>query len=94
MAQLALENLRTDATKTIMEKAKAKGDTVVHPYLEVIDRSLNFSNYEFWFNTPTSIDLKGLAYIGVVRTVGTGRVGDVVDRTVVPLQGRAGHQAG
>jgi hypothetical protein len=58
VAQLALENLRTDATKTIMEKAKAKGDTVVHPYLEVIDRSLNFSNYEFWFNTPTSIDLK------------------------------------
>jgi hypothetical protein len=47
VAQLALECLRTDATKTIMEKAKAQGETVVHPYLEVIDRSLNFSNYDF-----------------------------------------------
>jgi hypothetical protein len=62
-----------------MEKAKAQGETVVHPYLELIDRSLNFSNYEFWFNAPTFIDLKGLAYIGVIRAVGTGRVGDVVD---------------
>ena len=44
VAQLALECLRTDATKTIMEQVKRKGETVVHPYLEVIDRSLNFTN--------------------------------------------------
>jgi hypothetical protein len=79
VAQLALECLRTDATKTIMEKAKAQGETVIHPYLEVIDRSLNFSNYDFWFNAPTFIDLRGVAYIGVIRTVAPGRVGDVVD---------------
>jgi hypothetical protein len=45
----------------------------------VIDRSLNFTNYDFWFNTPSFIDLKGLAYIGVIRAVAGGRVGDVVD---------------
>jgi hypothetical protein len=33
VAQLALENLRTDATKAIMEQAKVKGETVTHPYL-------------------------------------------------------------
>src|SRR5215212_8877193 len=70
VAQLAIESLRTDATKTIMEAAKRKGETVVHPYLEVIDRSLDFTNYDFWFNTPTYIDLRGLAYIGVIRAVG------------------------
>jgi hypothetical protein len=79
VAQLALECLRTDATKTIMEQAKRKGETVVHPYLDVIDQSLNFTNYDFWFNTPTFIDLRGVAYLGVIRTVAPGRVGDVVD---------------
>jgi hypothetical protein len=79
VAQLALESLRTDATKAIMEQAKRKGETVIHPYLEVLDRSLNFANYDFWFNTPTFIDLKGLVYIGVIRTVAQGRVGDVMD---------------
>jgi hypothetical protein len=79
VAQLALECLRTDATKSIMEQAKRKGETVIHPYLEVLDRSLNFSNYDFWFNAPTYIDLKGLAYVGVIRTVAQNRVGDVMD---------------
>ena len=55
VAQLALENLRTDATRAIMEKAKAQGETVIHPYLGVIDESLNFSNYDFWFDAQTYI---------------------------------------
>jgi hypothetical protein len=79
VAQLALESLRTDATKSIMDKAKAKGETVVHPYLNVIDESLNFSNYAFWFDAQTYIDLRGLAYLGVIRTVAPGRIGDVMD---------------
>jgi hypothetical protein len=79
VAQLALECLRTDATKSIMEQAKRKGEPVIHPYIEVLDRSLNFSNYDFWFNAPTFIDLRGVAYIGVIRTVVPGRIGDVVD---------------
>jgi hypothetical protein len=54
VAQLTLECRRSDATKTITEKAKAQGETVVHPYLDVIDRSLNFSNYQFWLNARLS----------------------------------------
>jgi hypothetical protein len=62
-----------------MEQAKRQGETVMHPNLEVLHRSLNFANYDFWFNTPTFIDLKGIVYIGVIRTVAQGRVGDVID---------------
>jgi hypothetical protein len=79
VAQLALENLRTDATKQIMEAAKAKSEPVQHSYLSVIDQSLNFSNYDFWLNTATYIDLRGLAYVGVIRTVAENRIGDVMD---------------
>lgn len=79
VTQLALEYLRTDAAPALMQKAKAAGETLEHPYLTKIDESLNFSNYDFWFNASTYIDLKGLAYVGVIRTVQGERVGDVMD---------------
>jgi hypothetical protein len=68
-AQLAINNLKTDATKSVMEAAKQKGETVQHPYLKVIDESVDFSNYDFWYNAPTYLDLRGLFYVGVIRNV-------------------------
>src|SRR4051812_5764424 len=50
VVRLADENLRTKATKPVMEKAKAAGEAVTHPYLPIIDASLGFSDYEFWHN--------------------------------------------
>lgn len=79
VAQLALDSLRTDAAPQLMKQAKDKGETLLHPYLTVIDKSLNFSNYDFWFNSTTYIDLRGLVYVGVIRNVQGSRVGDVQD---------------
>ena len=91
VAQLALECLRTDATKTIMEQAERKGETVIHPYID--DRPLaQLLQLRILVQPPTFIDLKGLAYLGVIRARGAGRVGDVVDFEIAqPLQGRASH---
>jgi hypothetical protein len=77
VAQLAQENIRTDALPTILDKAKAAKVDVVHPYLELIDSSDSFSNYWFWYTIDTFLDLKGVYYLMAVRTIQGKRVGNI-----------------
>jgi hypothetical protein len=77
VAQLAEENLKTDSTPEVMKAAKAKGEEVRHPYLDLIDESLTFDNDKFWYDISTFLDLEGVYYLLVVRNVQGDRVGNV-----------------
>ena len=72
VAQLAGNNLKTDATKEIMLAARKKEEEIEHPYLDVIDKSKTFSNYKFWYDISTYLDLEGVYYLFVLRAVGDG----------------------
>lgn len=76
-AQLATENIMTDAEPRIIKEARAKNEIVTHPYLDIIDSSRSFSNHFFWFSISTFLDLEGVYYILVVRNVQGDRVGNV-----------------
>lgn len=77
VVRLADENLRTKSSKAAADAAKKRNEILQHPYLPIIDSSLGFSDYEFWHNIPVYLDLKGVYYLGVIRTVAEGRVGEV-----------------
>ena len=77
LAQIATENVKTDANPEIIKKARASGDTIIHPYLDLIDSSKSFSNYAFWYSASTFIDLEGVYYLLAVRNVQGDRVGKV-----------------
>lgn len=76
-AQIATENLKTDATPRMIKEAKAKNQTLVHPYLDLIDSSKTFSDYSFWYDISTFLDLEGVYYLLAVRNVQGDRVGRV-----------------
>lgn len=76
LAQIATENLKTDANTKTMKASKNKGEQVEHPYLSIIDKSKTFSNYQFWYNISTYMDLEGVYYLLVVRNVQGSRVGN------------------
>lgn len=86
VAQLANENLKTDATPEVMKAAKAKEQTVEHPYLTVIDTSPTFSNNKFWYDISTFLDLEGVYYLLVVRAVGKNPDGTVRAGTIQEFQ--------
>lgn len=67
LAQLATENLKT----------KQKGEVLTHPYLQIIDSSKTFSDYRFWYDISTFLDLEGVYYLFALRTVQGERVGRV-----------------
>lgn len=76
-AQIATENLKTDATPKMIKDAKAKNEVLVHPYLALIDSSKTFSDYSFWYDISTFLDLEGVYYLLAVRNVQGERVGRV-----------------
>lgn len=65
LASTAIENVRTEDKP--------------HPYLELIKTSVDFSEYDFWSQISTYLDLEGVYYLMAVRTVGEpdSKVGDV-----------------
>ena len=82
VAKLAKYNLKTTASKKIQEKANQEDVEVIHPYLEVIDKSDTFSDRSFWYDISTYLDLEGVYYILAVRAYrengdGTSKTGDV-----------------
>lgn len=77
LAQLATENLKTSANEATMKATKSSGKTLVHPYLDVIDGSNTFSDYRFWYDISTFLDLEGVYYLLAIRTVEGDRVGRV-----------------
>lgn len=74
---LATNNLITEASQPLMDQARKKRETITHPYLEIIDQSPTFSNYQFWYTNSIYLDLEGLAYVLVIRNVGEKLVGNV-----------------
>lgn len=77
IAQLATNNLKTDASKAVMEAARAKDESLLHPYLPIIEASDSFDDYTFWKDISVFLDLEGVYYLMAVRTVSGNRVGHV-----------------
>lgn len=79
VAQLAQNNLKTDAEKNILVTARKNEEEVKHPYLDILDRSKSFSNYKFWYDISTFLDLEGVYYLFVLRNVDGDRVGNPLE---------------
>ncbi len=70
--------LFTDATEKIEKEANDKDEVIVHPYLNLIRDSIEFSERDFWYDISTYLDLEGIYYLMAVRTVtGSGKVGNI-----------------
>jgi hypothetical protein len=70
--------LYTEAQEEIVEKANREGKRIVHPYLELIHDSVEFSERDFWYDISTYLDLEGIYYLMAVRTVtASGKVGNI-----------------
>lgn len=81
LAYLAISNLHTDTSKDISTKDAEKG--IVHPYLQLIDKSPSFSNFKFWHDISVFLDLEGVYYVMAVRNFENNndstRYGDIQD---------------
>lgn len=58
VAKIATEYVYTDSN----------GDNM-HPYLQIIDTSPTFSNYKFWSDISTYLDLEGVYYLLAIRSI-------------------------
>ena len=77
-AAIRKRSKRTAQMGTENVKSRDKENEIVeHPYLTAIDKSLDFSNYFFWYSINTFLDIKGVYYLMAVRAVNDNRVGDV-----------------
>jgi len=64
VAKIASENVRVEPEGT-------------HPYLELIYNSKTFSEYSFWRDISTYLDLEGVYYLMTIRAVGENKVGNI-----------------
>ena len=70
--------LFTDAKESVITDANEKGERIVHPYLDLIRDSIDFSERDFWYSISTYLDLEGVYYLMAVRAVSpSGRVGHI-----------------
>lgn len=76
-AQLANKSLKTKGSKTVMDKAKQADEDVEHPYLEILDTSPTFTNYQFWHTISTYLDLEGVYYLMALRNFNGERYGEI-----------------
>lgn len=67
VARVAIDNVKTESNI----------EGLIHPHLETITRSNTFSDYAFWHDISTYLDLEGVYYLLAVRNVDGDRVGDV-----------------
>lgn len=75
---LGKKYLYTQAKQEIIDAANEKGERIVHPYLELIHNSIEFSERDFWYDISTYLDLEGIYYLMAVRTVTeSGAVGNI-----------------
>lgn len=76
--------LYTESTEEIMKEANDNGTSVIHPYLQLIHDSIDFSERDFWYDISTYLDLEGIYYLMAVRTVSqSGRVGNIQKFTML-----------
>ena len=70
--------LFTDAKESVIADANERGERIVHPYLDLIRDSTDFSERDFWYHISTYLDLEGVYYLMAVRAVSpSGRVGHI-----------------
>lgn len=67
VATLAKNNLSTWAKPEVVDAFQDKDETVLHPYLKLIEDSTEFSEKQFWKNISIYLDLAGRYYLGVIR---------------------------
>lgn len=67
VATLAKNNLSTWANPEVVDAFQDKDETVLHPYLKLIEDSTEFSEKQFWKNISIYLDLAGRYYLGVIR---------------------------
>jgi len=67
VASLAKNNLKTWANQEVVDEFQKKNETVMHPYLKLIEDSTKFTEKQFWKNISIYLDLAGRYYLGVVR---------------------------
>ena len=67
VASLAKTNLKTWANPEVVDEFQKKGETVIHPYLRLIEESTKFTEKQFWKNISIYLDLAGRYYLGVIR---------------------------
>lgn len=83
--------LFTNASDAAAAVASKKGTKIVHPYLDLIRSSDEFSERDFWYTISTYLDLEGIFYLMAVRSVTqAGAVGNVQKFSLLnPYQVRA-----
>lgn len=72
VAQLATENLLT-----VSKTSKNSKEELVHPYLESLEKSPSFTDYQFWYTVSTYLDLEGVYYLMVLRNQTTSKTGTI-----------------
>ena len=72
----AIRNRANKVAKTATDYVYTdSNDDKMHPYLQLIDTSPTFSNYQFWNTISTYLDLEGVYYLMAVRTILTSDTG-------------------
>lgn len=66
-ADIAINYLHTESIKEDYE----------HPYLGIINMSPDFSNYKFWSDISTFLDLEGVYYLMALRAEGNDKMGRI-----------------
>lgn len=69
--------LYTDAAPVMMDAAKKKDTELIHPYLDLIKKSKDFTTRKFWHDISTYLDLEGVYYLMAVRNIGKNSDGSV-----------------
>jgi len=78
-SQIAVDAVKTTANESASKKAKDSKTALIHPYAAIIKSSPTFSDNAFWYNITTYLDLEGVYYLYVLRTVGQDKVGNVLE---------------
>ena len=66
-------------TKSNVKPSVMNGEEVSfeHPYFQVLRESPSFTDFEFWYNISTYLDIKGVFYLMAVRRVVSPLVSDI-----------------
>ena len=67
----------TDASQKTKDRYAASEQDLIHPYLQVVNRSKDFTKKQFWYEISTYLDLEGVYYLGTVRNSTTDEEGKV-----------------
>lgn len=67
VARTAIDNLRVET----------KIENFVHPYIDLIKNSKNFTEFDFWEKISTYLDLEGVYYLMAIRNVSENRYGNI-----------------